>query len=249
MPRIRSARRFLPLQMGMAALMVVAAGANCVAQQGQSVTQQQYPGLPWTKLCTKVKVADQANGEAQTAPEVNLCRTVQEGFDKIGGGPLFVTAIQEREGGDGSRMMVTVPLGVDLRSGVQVKIDGGRPFKLDYASCTRVGCTADVKVSSDLITTMKSGQQLFLEVKGPRGKAFDTTIPLEGFAAAYDGNAADAQKYQELRQKLSNAICARRADQLKKALEAIDSQSQQQQSQQVPSQQQQSNQPKQRPQQ
>ena len=41
--------------------------------RGQSVTQQQYLGLPWTKLCTKVKVADQANGEAQTAPEVNLC--------------------------------------------------------------------------------------------------------------------------------------------------------------------------------
>ena len=141
-------------------------------------------------------------------------------------------------------MVVTVPLGMDLRSGVQVGVDGGNPFKMDFARCTRLGCTADVKITSKLVMAMKSGRQLAVEVKGPLGKSFDVTIPLAGFAAAYDGNAADLKKYQESRQKLGNAICARRAEQIQKALEAINSQSQQQRSQQPPPQQPQSSQPK-----
>ena len=49
-------------------------------QQAQQKQPQPAPQSAWTKLCDKTKVAaeSQAEGEAQTPQDVNLCLTFQE---------------------------------------------------------------------------------------------------------------------------------------------------------------------------
>jgi hypothetical protein len=138
-------------------------------------------------------------------------------------------AIRQQEGEEGQRLMVIVPLGVDLRPDLHARFDGGMPVKLEYVRCNRIGCTAEIQATANMVQAMKTGQKLFIEAKGPRGGPVNFTLPLAGFATVYDGEASDAKQYQEARQRLVSLIRARREEQIKKAIQAIDSQQQSQQ--------------------
>jgi hypothetical protein len=140
-------------------------------------------------------------------------------------------------------LLATVPLGVDLRTAPQAKIDGGKPVKLEYVACNANGCTADGKVSGDVMKALKTGRQLVIEVKGPVNRSVSFELPLAGFAAAYDGQPSDAQQYQAKRESLVNAIRTHRAAQIQQAIEAMDNQQQSQQQQAQPSPQSQSQAP------
>lgn len=125
--------------------------------------------------------------------------------------------------------MVIVPLGVDLRPDLQAKIDASEPVKLEYVRCGPVGCTAEAKATTDMMKALKTGRQIVIEAKGPLGRPVNFTLPLAGFATVYDGKASDAKQYQEARQRLVSLIRARRAEQIKKAVQALDNQQQSQQ--------------------
>jgi invasion protein IalB len=164
-----------------------------------------------------------AEGQEQPAQE-NLCVTFRELLNDKDGGLLASAGIRQEGSSEAERLVVTVPLGVDLHGGAQVRVDGGKPVKLDYARCRPVGCTADDKITPEFVTAMRGGKEIALAVKGPLGKPISLTLPLTGFAAAYDGQASDAAQYQAARQELVNAIRARRAEEVNKALQYLDKQ-------------------------
>jgi invasion protein IalB len=199
-------------------------------QQGQQ--QQSRPPyqslqqLPWTKLCGKVALA--AEGQQQSpqdqSQENNICVTFQERLNRAG--EFLVSAGIRQGSSEGERLAITVPLGVDLHGDPEVSVDGGKPTKLTYAHCRPLGCTADGKVTSEFMTAIRGGKEIAIEAKGPLGKPMTFALPLAGFAAAYDGQASDVTQYQTARQKLVNAIQARRAEAINKALQNIDKQQQ-----------------------
>lgn len=197
-------------------------------QQGQQQLQAPQQGQQlqpaWTKLCGKLVAAaegQQQPTQEQPTQDVNPCVTFKEQFS--GDGSFLVSAGLRRQGSEeAARLVVTVPLGVDLRSDAQASVDGGKAAKLAYAHCQPRGCTADGKVTTEFVAAMRGGKEIALEVKGPLGKSISFALPLTGFAAAYDGQASDAAQYEAARQKLVNAIRARRAEQINKALQNID---------------------------
>jgi len=195
-------------------------------QQSQVPQQAQQLQPAWTKLCGKVVAAaegQQQPTQEQSAQDINPCVTFQEQFSRDG--RFLVSAGLRREGSEeATRLVVTVPLGVDLRGNLQASVDGGKPAKLAYAHCQPRGCTADGKVTTEFVTAMRGGKEIALEVKGPLGKSISFALPLTGFAAAYDGQASDAAQYAAARQKGVNAIRARRADEINKALQNLDKQ-------------------------
>jgi invasion protein IalB len=196
-------------------------------QQSQAPQQGQQLQPAWTKLCGKVVAAaegqQQQPTEEQSAQDINPCVTFQEQFSRDG--MFLVSAGLRREGSEqATRLVVTVPLGVDLRDNPQASVDGGKPAKLAYAHCQPRGCTADGKVTTEFVTAMRGGKEIALEVKGPLGKSISFALPLTGFAAAYDGQASDAARYAAARQQRVDAIRARRADEINKALQNLDKQ-------------------------
>jgi invasion protein IalB len=222
-----------------AGLLSTAAVGSFAQESQRAKVQQQRPASPWVKVCAKMVVAakDQTQSGQPATQEVNTCRTLQERLDNRNAQLTVAAAIDQQEGEDGEHLLATVPLGVDLRAVPQAKIDGGKPIKLEYVACDQSGCTADAKVSVELVKAMKTGRQLIIEAKAPlTGRLLSFELPLEGFAASYDGQPTDAQKYQAMRESLVNDIRTRRAQQVQKAIQAMDSQqqSQQQQSQQLP---------------
>src|SRR5262245_9015191 len=208
----------------LAAAVIYTAAVDASAQQ----SQQQVPQLTWTKLCSKMTVVAQAQtqGQAQTTHDVNVCRTFRE-LLQANGTLLGSVAIVKREDEKVESLVVTVPLGMDLRSGLQARIDSAKPMNLTYARCLAGGCVADIKLNPETVKAMKTAQQLVFETKGPLGKPISVGLPLSGFAAAYDGSASDPKAYQETRQQVVEAMRARFAGRISKALQEYDSKQQQ----------------------
>jgi invasion protein IalB len=213
--------------LAMAAGLIFAGAGNGEAQQ----SKQQPPQLNWIKLCSSVNVPPKATtqGEAQPNQTVNVCRIFREVLHQTNGNLLVSAAIIRRDDDKVETLLLTVPLGVDLRSPLLARIDASKPLRLDYARCLVGGCVADIKLNPETIKAMKTGQQLILETNAPGGKPVSLALPLAGFAVAYDGNPGDAKSYQEYRQQLAQGIRARRAEQIGKALQEIQKQQQNQQ--------------------
>lgn len=205
-----------------AAGLAMVAATDGMAQQVKQ-KQSQSPQSMWTKLCNMIKVVPEGAGEGAQPEDVNRCLTLQEQFNNTTG-RLVVSAALRKQDREGERLLVIMPLGMDLRKSLEAKIDNGNPLKLDYISCDQGGCTAEVQLTPDLVKAMKVGQQLSIETHGPRGRPMRFTLGLTGFAAAYDGDPTDMKQYQEARQKLVSQIRARRAEQVKRAVQEMDRQ-------------------------
>ena len=71
-----------------------------------------------------------------------------------------------------------------------------------YVVCLpKNGCMADYKADADLIAKLKKGRSLVIQAfdKGP---PISFTLPLTGFANAYDGPASDPTGLNELKESL-----------------------------------------------
>jgi invasion protein IalB len=199
------------------------------AKLAESQPSEQPTGLTWTKLCREIAVADPAKGEANKGEgktNVNFCQVFRERLSPGTGSRLLAVSAVLRSDTKDKALSVTVPLGVDLRAGLQATIDGGEPIPISFARCTAGGCIATVELTSEWLKSLKAGQQLVLKGKGPRGKEASLEVPLSGFSAAYDGGPGDAKAYQERRAKLVQGIRAGRAGRVNKALRALKSQEQ-----------------------
>jgi invasion protein IalB len=206
-------------------------------QADQPQQQAQQPKAPWTKLCDKIQVpADKpAEGGAQGQPApkaANLCVTLQERVNNTDGALVFSGSVRQQEGTEGDYLTVIVPLGLDLRGGVQAKIDNGKPIKLEYMSCVQVGCTAETKLPAGALQSMKTGKELIIEVMAPNKRPVRFSLPLTGFATTLEGPASDLRQYQMSRQQVVATIRARRQQEIQQAVEEADRRRAQQQMQQ-----------------
>ncbi len=97
-------------------------------------------------------------------------------------------------------MRVTLPLGVALVPGARIVIDEKEAVSAPFVVCLpKNGCMADYKADADLIEKLKSGQSLAVQAFD-RGKPISFTLPLTGFAKAYEGPAGNPTILNELQQ-------------------------------------------------
>ena len=94
-------------------------------------------------------------------------------------------------------MRVTLPLGVALVPGARIVIDEKEAMPAPFVVClSKNGCMADYKADADLIEKLKNGQTLAIQAF-EKGKPISFTLPLTGFAKAYDGPASDPSGLNE----------------------------------------------------
>ena len=188
---------------------VIAGTSHSVAQQGapkaqpkakpkaapSPTPQAQQGGQPdltysfWTKVCRK-------------GPEANakqVCFLARDARVESGV-PVAVVVLVEPEG-EAKKLRVTLPLGVLLQPGTRVIIDNGQPLTGPYVICLPNGCMAEYDASDELITQMKSGQNL--HVQGINGSRQPINIPMPpaDFAKAYDGPPIDPKELEQQEKK------------------------------------------------
>jgi invasion protein IalB len=158
--------------------------------------EQQPPGepqltyLPWTKVCQK-------------GPEANAKRLCFIGKDgRIESGlPIVAAVLIEPEGEPKKILRVTLALGMALQPGTRVIVDSGQPMTGPYVICFPTGCMADYEASNELITKMKTGQNLHVQGVNGSGQPISLALPLADFAKAYDGPPTDIKDLEQQQKK------------------------------------------------
>jgi len=162
--------------------------------------QVQLISSPWTRYCAK--------GPTEQSSEIRtkeVCFTGSDGH-LTSGQKLVIALLIEPEGTDTKLLRVTLPLGVALVPGARIVIDEKGAMTAPYVVCLpKNGCMADYKADTDLIEKLKKGRNLAIqafEKKRPIG----FTLPLVGFAKAFDGPASDPTGLNQLQEDFSNEL-------------------------------------------
>ena len=89
--------------------------------------------------------------------------------------------------GDSDQPMaqITVPLGVFLPAGVQIRVDDAKETgRLPYTVCDKVGCKAIARLDDEVLASMKAGTELITTLTSPSGGTATVSVSLFGFTAA-----------------------------------------------------------------
>ncbi len=105
---------------------------------------------------------------------------------KDGNSVMRVALIKPAKGPD-ALLRVVAPLGVWLRPGVQLSVDGGAKQELAFDFCFREGCIAQIPLSAGLINQMKRGSSGKVVIQDIRRRSVDLTLSLQGFTKSFDG--------------------------------------------------------------
>ena len=82
-------------------------------------------------------------------------------------------------------LTVTVPLGIDLQSGVQVSIDNSESISMQLRSCFQGGCVAILKIDEVLLSRLKKGNMLSIIFKPIHlANPLRLSSPLKGISKA-----------------------------------------------------------------
>jgi invasion protein IalB len=153
---------------------------------------------PWARYCAKGPA-----GQSSEIRAKEVCFTAADGH-LTSGQKLVVALLIEPEGDDTKLLRVTLPLGVALVPGARIVIDEKETMTAPYVVCLpKNGCIADYKADADLIDKLKKGQRLAIQAFD-RGRPINFTLPLTGFAKAYDGPVGDPTGLNELQEGQPN---------------------------------------------
>jgi invasion protein IalB len=146
----------LGLSVAVSFLLILVNGAAAVEQFGD-----------WQFACP---AAAAANDKKST------CRLTQS---HAGATALLVTIlVQEAKGTPVA--VVSVPEGVYLAPGIELKVDDGSPFKLLYETCNSSGCHAGFKIAGDIASAFKRGQLARFTVFDSKQKPALIDVSLKG---------------------------------------------------------------------
>jgi invasion protein IalB len=176
---------------------------------------------PWIKQC----------GKAQDAAKTT-CLTTRSSFADSGF-PMVSLVLIEPEG-EKKVFRVTVPEPVAMPPGLRLVVDQGQPAQGVYVTCFRGSCFSDMEATPDLLTKMKSGQNLFVQVVTLNNQVAAFPIPLGDFKKVNDGPATDPKVVEAEAKKLQDDLQRRLEDTRKKLAAQQQLQQQLQQQQQQP---------------
>ena len=182
-------------------------------QPPQPTAQQQQPPVlvppliyrRWTKVCPK-------DPAAQPGAPKPPCYIFIEGVDDVGA--LVVRAsIIEGENEGKKAFILSFIYGVDLQRGTRVIVDQGpMTATAAYVVCVPpnvppplFACVSQYEINSDVINGLKKGKLLTVQTMF-NGQTLSPQLPLENFAAAYDGPPTDLKAEAEQAIKLQEEL-------------------------------------------
>lgn len=100
---------------------------------------------------------------------------------------VFLLSISQGKGNAAENVfaVMTVPVGVYLAPGIEIRVDKRKAFKVLYEVCDRAGCHAGFKLSGTVLTAFQKGIEAKVRVWTARSKAVEFPVSLRGFSNAY----------------------------------------------------------------
>lgn len=99
----------------------------------------------WTSVCSEI----QLNERCEIQQTLNI-------ENEQGNSRLLLTSVSKID--DQLFMQLLLPLGLDLRSGIVIKIDEGEEVVVGFLSCLQEGCLVVLPLDQTLLAAMRAGQ-------------------------------------------------------------------------------------------
>src|SRR5262245_23211903 len=143
----------------------------------------------WVVKCATV----QPGGKTDAKPK-SVCQMSQELLQGQSGkrALLIVFGIDETGVLSGT---IIAPFGLDLKSGLSLKMADTVYLEAPFKTCVPQGCVAPAAVNSKLQTAMRDGDKLTVAMTAAdSGQTINMDVSLKGFGQAYDRLAALSKK-------------------------------------------------------
>lgn len=99
--------------------------------------------------------------------------------------PILLMEVGYLGEGDQPMAQFTVPHGVFLPAGVQLRVDDAEEAgRVPYTVCDKIGCKAIAKLDDKVLAAMKAGNRLVTTLTSPSGDTATMSVSLAGFTAA-----------------------------------------------------------------
>ncbi len=99
--------------------------------------------------------------------------------------PILLIEVGYLDAGPQPMAQITVPLGVFLPAGVQLRVDDAEEAgRLPYTVCDKIGCKAIARLDDKVLSSMKAGSEMITTLTSPSGDTATMAISLSGFTAA-----------------------------------------------------------------
>ena len=137
---------------------------------------------PWAVVC-----ADTNNARTCRMEQTLFLDQTVEGQQKRLGQLLSITVLYVGEEARRPLLVMRLPLGVDLRPGMVLRVDNHEEIKAPYLRCTNAGCEVQVELTAELVAQLKKGLKLQVGVR-PFGslKTVVIDVSLKGFTRAFN---------------------------------------------------------------
>jgi invasion protein IalB len=159
--------------------MIALVGLVAAPASSEDAKPQELTYSPWTKFCI---------GET--------CFVGTEVRSECG--PVAAAVLVEKAGEAKKTLRVTLPARVNLERGVRIIVDQGQAVTRPYVDCHPAGCMADYEGGAELVDWLKQGHTLFLDGVDTANSPINQSLPLRGFADAYDGPGNEPQVLEEM---------------------------------------------------
>lgn len=130
----------------------------------------------WLVRCQSAAAAGAA------APSCFIFQNVVE-TDKDRQVMMFLVAYPQGQGRP--RAVIILPLGIDLRGGIELSIDEGAPERHPFISCFKDGCQAHIELDDAALARFRRGLKGVIAFRAlPDGQAIRLPVSFKGFTAA-----------------------------------------------------------------
>lgn len=132
-----------------------------------------------------VRYKDWAKNCSEQPDGTRACNLVQDVTDQKSGSVMLRAEVGYIPGSKTALMLITVPLGVALRPGLEFRVDNAKSWKLLFDVCARDGCRAATPMDGSLIAALKRGAQATVSISNLGGRGLVIPISLLGFTKGF----------------------------------------------------------------
>jgi invasion protein IalB len=122
---------------------------------------------------------------AEFAKSQKRCQVTGNVVSSDGKQVIFVMSLASSADGKAMVTQMAVPLGIALKAGIKIDVDGAYTTIMPASRCTTQGCLVEGAVESAMIAAMKTKPAATITVATPDGKTVPIKLSLDGFSDAF----------------------------------------------------------------
>jgi invasion protein IalB len=115
----------------------------------------------------------------------HACRLTQKLVAADRGEPVFLTTVLPASKKGSHVGILSAPSGGYLPPGMELRIDGGKAFKVLFETCNAMGCHGGFELGGRVLKELSGGKFLSVRLWTTKSTPVDVKINLEGFSRGF----------------------------------------------------------------